>query len=84
MENREQYLPEKIILRLKEVVVITGLSKSTIYAKLKQGTSQYDSKFPKRIKLGARAVGWLKEDILEWLTQCNTSLFKEGIEDASK
>ena len=57
----------KQIIRLKEVILITGLSKSTIYAKLNRGTNQYDTKFPKRIKLGARAVGWLKEDVLEWL-----------------
>ena len=49
------------ILRLPEVMVITGLSRSSIYAFMK------DDLFPKPINLGARAVGWLADDIEEWI-----------------
>ncbi len=49
------------ILKLPEVKSLTALSRSTIYAKAKDGT------FPKPIKLSERSVGWLEREILEWL-----------------
>ena len=49
------------ILRLPEVKARTGLSRSSIYLRVKQGT------FPTPISLGARAVGWPDTDIQEWL-----------------
>lgn len=52
---------EKQILRLKEVKEITSCSKSFIYHNMRYG------KFPGQIKLGARAVGWYRRDIDEWI-----------------
>jgi prophage regulatory protein len=49
------------ILRSRTVQNTTGLSKSTMYLKIAQGT------FPKPISLGARSVGWLDTEIEEWL-----------------
>ena len=49
------------IMRLKEVIEKTGLSRSTIYNLISQG------KFPKQIDLGARSVGWVDTEIEEWL-----------------
>ena len=49
------------ILRLPAVKTRTGLSRSTIYHRIAQGT------FPKSVSLGARAVGWLEAEIQEWL-----------------
>ncbi len=49
------------ILRLPAVKSATGLSRSTIYLRITQGT------FPKTVSLGARAVGWLESEINEWL-----------------
>ncbi len=49
------------IMRLPEVKSITGLSRSTIYFRMARGT------FPKQVCLGGRAVGWLEEEIQEWL-----------------
>lgn len=49
------------ILRLPEVMARTGLSRSTIYLRVSQGT------FPKPVSLGARAVGWVEAEIQEWL-----------------
>jgi prophage regulatory protein len=48
------------ILRRDEVERATGLPRSTIYAKIASG------EFPKSIKLGARSVGWLEQDIAAW------------------
>ena len=49
------------ILRRKQVENRTGLSRSTIYLRIQEGT------FPKPIKLGERAVGWLENEIEAWL-----------------
>jgi prophage regulatory protein len=51
----------KQILRTREVVEEYGVSRSFIWRGEKAGT------FPKRVKLGPRAVGWLKSDLDEWL-----------------
>lgn len=49
------------ILRRKQVEARTGLSRSTIYLRISEGT------FPKPVNLGARAVGWLEAEIDGWL-----------------
>ena len=49
------------ILRLPEVIEVRGLGRSTIYAKVAQG------QFPKPIKLGDRATGWLDTEIYDWI-----------------
>lgn len=51
----------KTILRLPAVKTHTGLSRSTIYLRIAEGT------FPKPISLGRRAVGWIDSEIQEWL-----------------
>lgn len=48
-------------LRLKDVMEKTGLSKSTIYSKIKEG------EFPASVPIGSRTVAWLESDINEWL-----------------
>jgi prophage regulatory protein len=57
----EQRSNRMMILRRKQVQERTGLSRSTIYLRIAQGT------FPKTVSLGARAVGWLESEIEEWL-----------------
>ena len=60
MANTNQ---EKLsILRRKQVEKRTGLSRSTIYLRIQEGT------FPKPINLGERAVGWLENEIEGWLS----------------
>jgi prophage regulatory protein len=54
----------KKILRYKGVVDKAGISRSTMYGYIKQGN------FPKPIRLGKRAVGWLEHEIDEWIAGC--------------
>ncbi|SAK51462.1 phage transcriptional regulator, AlpA [Caballeronia pedi] len=49
------------ILRRKQVEALTGLSRSTIYARISQKT------FPAPIALGPRCVGWRLGDIEAFL-----------------
>jgi len=51
------------LLRLPEVKNLTGLSKSTIYARIAEGS------FPRQIPLGSRTVVWLESDIQEWIQE---------------
>ena len=57
------------VLRLTEVCDRTGLSKSSIYKKMQE------LNFPQSIALGARAVGWLEEEIEQWI---QTRISKSG------
>lgn len=49
------------IFRLPEIAVRINASRSTIYAWMAS------DRFPKPIKLGPRAVGWLESEIDEWI-----------------
>jgi prophage regulatory protein len=50
------------ILRLPVVKARTGLSRSTIYLRVSEGS------FPRPVSLGARAVGWLESEVETWLS----------------
>lgn len=54
---------EKKILRLSNVKAKIGYSRSSIYAKISEGT------FPSPIFLGPRSVGWLESEIDAWIEQ---------------
>ncbi|MEN8260866.1 MAG: AlpA family transcriptional regulator [Pseudomonadota bacterium] len=47
-------------LRRRQVEARTGLSRSTIYERIKAGT------FPSPVSLGAKAVGWIESEIDAW------------------
>lgn len=51
------------LLRLPQVKASTGLSKSSIYARIAEGT------FPKQIPLGSRLVVWVEADIQNWINE---------------
>ena len=48
-------------LRLPEVQEMTGLSISTIYRWMTEGT------FPKQIQLGSRSVVWNEQEVIKWM-----------------
>lgn len=49
------------LIKLKEVIHITGLARATIYKYMKEG------KFPLSVSLGERAVAWVEEEINDWI-----------------
>ena len=53
--------PPVSIYRLPAVLVVTGLSKATIYRLLGRG------EFPPRVQLSPRCVGWRVADVDAWL-----------------
>lgn len=48
-------------IRLPTVLGIIGISRSKLYADIKNGD------FPPPISLGARAVGWLDTEVDDWI-----------------
>lgn len=51
----------KRILRIHQVIEITGQSRSNIYLLMTKNL------FPKAIKISERSVGWLQSDINNWI-----------------
>ena len=58
------YPHHDVFLPLCEVQRRTGLSRSTIYEKISEGT------FPRQVKVGPRGVRWLERDITAWIQSC--------------
>lgn len=50
-------------IRLKEVMHITGLGRSSIYNYMAEG------RFPKTVSLGGRAVAWVESEITLWMAE---------------
>ena len=48
-------------IRLKEVMHVTGLGRSSIYNYMAEG------RFPKTVSLGGRAVAWVESEITDWI-----------------
>jgi prophage regulatory protein len=52
------------ILRKKAVLARTGLSHTTLYARMAEG------KFPRPVRLGSpHIVGWLAHEVDEWISE---------------
>jgi prophage regulatory protein len=49
------------ILRLKSVLERTGLTRSTLYRKIKLGT------FPKQLRISTRCIGWREAEVDSWV-----------------
>lgn len=52
-------------LRLDEVLHVTGLSRNTVYRRMREGT------FPKQIRIGPNSVAWRQSAIAKWM--CDVS-----------
>ena len=49
------------LLTRREVLELTRMSKSTLHRKVREGT------FPRPIRVGPRAVRWLRWQVEEWI-----------------
>ena len=48
-------------LRVSEVLEMTGMGKTFIYDRMRDGT------FPKQIQLGSRSVVWNEQEVITWM-----------------
>lgn len=51
---------EVVFMRLPEVKAVTGLSKTSIYELIRERS------FPPPVRLGPRAVAWVKSEVKQW------------------
>ncbi|QMV61548.1 AlpA family transcriptional regulator [Pseudomonas berkeleyensis] len=49
------------LIRLKEVMQVTGLARSTVYKYIAEEA------FPKPVSLGERCVGWVEDEVQDWV-----------------
>jgi prophage regulatory protein len=49
------------LIRLNDVMNITGLKRSSLYAKVAEG------RFPEPVKIGVRASAWRLSDVIRWI-----------------
>lgn len=59
--GRSQPLSPTRFVRLPEVKALTGLSRSTVYERIREG------QFPKPVGLGGRNVGWVESEVSAWI-----------------
>ena len=64
-------MPDRM-LRIAQVMELTGLSRSTIYAMVKRGD------FPENHPIGSRAVAWREADVLQWLRDRGVPVDRES------
>lgn len=53
--------PSERIIRLKTVLARTGLSRTTVYRKIAEGT------FPRQVKISVHGAGWYESAINRWI-----------------
>jgi prophage regulatory protein len=51
------------LLRIRDVMLICGLSRSSIYLAIKDGT------FPRPVAIGGRARAWVQHEVEDWVGQ---------------
>lgn len=49
------------IIRLKTVLDQTGLTRSTLYRKIDEGT------FPRQVRISTRGTGWRESEVKRWI-----------------
>lgn len=55
------------VIRLPKLLEILSISRSTVYLKINKQSKYYDKNFPQPIKLGEKAVGWMLNDVFDYL-----------------
>jgi len=54
-------------IRLRTVMDKTGLSRASIYNRLKKSSKYYDADFPQQIRIGGGAVAWIEYELDDWM-----------------
>lgn len=57
------------LLKIRQVMKVTCLGRSTIY------NYMADETFPKPVSLGSRAVAWVESEVQDWIEQ---KMFQRG------
>jgi prophage regulatory protein len=60
LKNPQEAPVEVQFLRLPDVKAVTGLGKTSIYELIR------DKSFPPPVRLGPRAVAWVRSEVRQW------------------
>ena len=60
--RRWQMMQDERIIRLKTVLARTGLSRSTVYRMVANGS------FPRQRRIGIQATGWYQSEVEKWIS----------------
>jgi prophage regulatory protein len=71
------------ILRLPAVRARVGLKTTAIYERIREPGKFRGPPFPRPIKLGSRASGWVAAEVDEWLAQHIAESRREATEQAA-
>jgi predicted DNA-binding transcriptional regulator AlpA len=66
---------EQELLKLKDVLKIVPVSKTTWYTGMKDG------RYPQPVKIGLKAVAWRKEDIENYLSSLNEEKTRKDLKE---
>lgn len=58
--------PRSRVIRLRTCLDIIGLSRSTVFDISNPKSPRYDPTFPRRVRIGLRAVGWYEDEVYAW------------------
>ncbi len=59
--NQNMPTPSLRLLRLRQVMSVTGLARSTVYKYCSENS------FPRPIHLGERNVAWVESEVQQWI-----------------
>jgi prophage regulatory protein len=66
-------IAQRKLLRLKAVLEATGLTRSTLYRKIANGT------FPRPVPIGDRAVAWRESAVVRWMDEQEAKWDEESV-----
>lgn len=55
------------IVRISTLCSMIGISRSMAYERMKPQSRHYDARFPRRIRIGSRSVGWNLLEIIIYI-----------------
>ena len=59
--------PSRKMLRMKQLIELTALSRSTLYEMMDVKSKRYDPTFPRGNKLTEATVCWLESEVNTWI-----------------
>ncbi len=69
MLNHENINSPYRMIRIKQVIELTSLSRSTIHELKNIKSKYYDPTFPKSVALSSHTSAWVLQDVERWLVQ---------------
>ena len=55
------------LINIKQVVLFTGVGRSTVYEMMDENSPYYDPTFPKKVKITQNRIGWSAWEINQWI-----------------